>query len=224
MIWFKNMDIKTNILQYSKPDIIIDYFLPENHEKPIIVIYVRPHTNLVSYEKAIIKGIMPFAKVIYMANLNGKIFITNALILDHYSIEYKFAIYAKNEISKYPEMIEQFEDHFKENFNKAKIIGAFDAIMLLSMNQQKLFDSFVEDKDFLRFYGQTIKKIKNFYIVNYDMPAIIEKYNDKTNIFVIATMLNNEEFNIENINQSIASEIKNDKNTGITDEERYNGI
>jgi hypothetical protein len=201
-----------NIDTIIKPDIIIDYLHYENPKLPVYVIYVRPQTNLVSFENAILKGVQSYADIIYLANINGKIFINNALILDHYSCEYKFSIFAKQEIAKYPEMINKFEEYFKVKFDDAKIVGSFDAMLLLGYDPQSLFELYVEKWDFLKFYGQTIKKIDEFYIVNYDMPAIIQNYDAKTNIFVTAISLKDENITFKELNESIISEIKNSKN------------
>ncbi|MCK4799127.1 MAG: hypothetical protein KAT05_17275 [Spirochaetes bacterium] len=207
-----------------KPDIIIEYPKKINLNLPEAVIYVRPETNTLPYEKAIIKGIEPFANVVYMANLNGKLFIKDALILEHYASQYRFAIYAKEEIRKYPEMINEFENHFKVDFDKAEIIGSFDAILKLPISKNELFNIFVGNKDFLKFYGQSIKKIKKNYIVNYDFPALLNKYNPGTNIFVIVILFKNKNYSFIEINQSIANELKKDKNAPIIDEDKFKKI
>ena len=157
-----------------KPDVIIDYIYSNAIDKPAALVYVRPETNEVHYEKAIILGIMPYADVVYLANLNGKIFIKDALILDHYPSQYRFAVYGKDEMAKYPEFIEKFEKYFDDKFEKAQIMGSFDALIKLGMTDELLFNIVVDKKDFLKLYGQTIKKINNIYILNYDMPMIIK--------------------------------------------------
>ncbi len=203
------------------PDIMIDYDSNLEKKLPVCVIYLRPDTNILSYEHALLKGIEQYAKVIYMANLNGGIFIKNALILDHYAYEYKYSIYAKQEIAKFPEMISEFENHFKEKFEKARIIGAFESLILLGLSPQKLFDYIVEEKDFLKFYGNTIKKIRGFYIINYNIPALIEKYDTKTNIFILAIQFKSDKYSFKEINDSIIDNIKNDRHTPIIDEKKF---
>jgi hypothetical protein len=204
-----------------KPDILINYsFDCIDDDTAIAVIYVRPDTNIVSYEKAILKGVQGHGKVIYMANLNGKLFIKDALILDHYSIQYKFAIYGKSELAKYPEMIQGFENHFHTSFEQANIIGSFEALIKLHLEPAKLFSFFVDDTCFLKLYGQTIKKISDCYIINYDLPFLLNKYNDKTNIFVIVLQYNSNEINFQSINDSIFKEFKKDKYAPIIDEDK----
>lgn len=197
------------------PDILIDYFFDMDRIAPVGVIYVRPESNFVSYEKAIIKGIQKYADVIYMANLNGLIFIKDALILEHHSSEYRFAIYGKDEMAKYPEMIGEFEKHFNAKFEDAEIIGSFESILKLGINQEELFNTFVDRNHFLRFYGQTIKKINNLYIFNYDLPALIGRYTPKTNVFVIVIKFKNENHKFKEINYSVSDEIINNGNAPI---------
>lgn len=216
---------KPNIVwSVIKPDIIIKYSDPNDFVTPVSVVYVRPKTNIVSYEKAIIKGVQPYAKVIYMANLNGKLFIKDALILDHYACQYRFAIFAKDEIAKYPEMVKEFEDHFQVKFKNAKIIGSFESLLTLGITPEELFNTFVDDKDFINFYGQTIKKIESCYIVNYDMPALLKKYNKKANIFVIAIRFLEPHYTFKEINRAILTEMKRDNAVEIIDEEKYKSM
>ena len=88
-------------------------------------------------------------------------------------------------------MASKFEEHFKIKFNNAQIIGSFDAILKLKLSKQELFNKFVDDKDFLKFYGQTIKKIDDYFIVNYDLPAVLNKYDFTANVFVVLINSNN---------------------------------
>ena len=192
------------------PDILIDYSLDPNNLIPLAVIYVRPESNSIPYEKAIIKGIQNYADVIYMANLNGRLFIKDALILEHHASEYRFAIYGKGEMAKYPEMIEKFEKHFYVKFDEVEIIGAYEALLKLNINQEELFNTFVDNDHFMRLYGQTIKRINNLYVINYDIPALIEKYTPKSNVFVIVIKFKNDSYTFKKLNFSVSNEISCD--------------
>jgi hypothetical protein len=202
-----------------KPDILIQY-IDNNNPCPVAVIYVRPKTNMVSYEKEILLGIKPYADVVYLANLNGRLFIDNALILEHYSTQYRFAMFGKIEVEKYSEMIKSFEKYFQENFEKANIIGSFEALIQLKKTPEELFNTIVEEKDFLKILGQTIKKIDNFYVINYDIPSILDNYRPETNIFVIVIRLKHKDISFKEIDQAIYKNIQNDKSTPIIDEEK----
>lgn len=201
-----------------KPDVLIDYFDDKANDNPIIVIYVRPETNEVHYEKALILGVSPYADAVYLANLNGKIFLKNALILDHYASQYRFSINAGKEIELYPEMVEQFEKHFGVSFDSAKIVGSFDAMPKLDLTADGMFDIIVDQKDFLNFYGQTIKKIRDYYVVNYNIPALVKRYTPDVNIFVMAAKSKTPECKFEEINQSIFEQMKQNVKTPIVDE------
>ncbi|MCG8573096.1 MAG: hypothetical protein MJB14_23430 [Spirochaetes bacterium] len=207
-----------------KPDILINYQNSIDAILPTAVIYVRPRTNLVKYEKDILLGVQPFGDVIYLANLNGRLFIQNALILEHYSTEYKFAMFGKAEIARYSEMINTIENYFHINFEEANIIGAFESLIQLNLKPDQLFNIIVDQKDFLRVYGQTIKKIDDYYVVNYDIPAILNNYTPETNIFVIVIRLKDPNTTIQDIDQSIFLNIKNDKNTPIIDEDKLKNL
>lgn len=217
----KSFEILENLYN---PDIIIEYSYDSKKFMPIAVIFVRPETNNVSYEKSILKGIEPYANVIYMANLSGKLFIKDALILDHYAPQYRFAIFGKDEINKYPEMVKEFERYFRINFKDAKIIGAFEALIRLKIKAEDLFSIFVGDKDFLSIYGQTIKKIDKYYIINYDLPALIDKYNTNIDIFTIAILLKDENYTFSEINKSILKEIKKNDYSQVVDKIRLRSL
>ena len=199
----------------SKPDIIIEYNNDLNNFTPVTVIYVRPESNYLAYENAIIKGIHKHSDIIYMANISGILFIKDALILEHHSVQYHFAILGKSEIAKYPEMVKKFENHFNINFDKAEIIGAFDAILKLKITQEELFNTFVNNKNFLRYYGQTIKKIDNYYVVNYDIPALLKKYTPTINVFVVVAKFKKPDYSFLSLNQSISKEIMSNNKSPI---------
>lgn len=203
-----------------KPDIIIPYIPDENDVSPYAMVYVRPQTNKLNYEKAIIVACQKFGDVIYLANINGKIFIKNVLILDHYSTQYYFSIHSKTVIGEYPEMVECFEKHFKTSFEKSDIISSFDAQLRLKLSAEELFNTIVGDKDFLKLYGQTIKKINGYYVVNYDIPAIISKYTPESDVFVVGVKITNPDTAIDDINQTIFDNLKKDLSTPIIDEDK----
>ncbi len=215
-----NNNFSSKIYQIT-PDILIEYKYDFENITPVSVIYVRPETNKISYEKAILKGILPYSDVIYMANLNGELFIKNALILDHYSSQYRFAIYGPEEIKKYPIMAKKIEEYFNIEINSPSLIGSFEAILKMNITPEELFNTFVDDKDFYKIYGQTIKKINGMYIINYDLPAIFLRYDYNSNTFIIVIKLKSNKISFQEINHSIANEIQNDKYLKFYDEEKY---
>lgn len=204
-----------------KPDVLIPYNRNYNNLLPSVVIYVRPQTNLLKYETAILNAVQKFGDVTYLANINGRIFCRDFLVAQHYSTEYYFAVYAKKAIAQFPEMVDEFEEYFNVSFNEAQIISAFDAPHFLGITQDELFDIFTDEKDFKLFYGQTVKRINGYYIVNYDLPSIMGRYTPESNIFVIAVQLHNLDLDLHELNRGLFESLKNNIATPIIDEHKY---
>ncbi|MBP5448611.1 MAG: hypothetical protein J6Y01_00675 [Spirochaetales bacterium] len=76
--------------QLPKPDIIIDYHFSEGNLNPMFVATVRPESNEIAYEKAILQGLKDYADVVYLANLSGRILVQNCVLFDHYASQFKF--------------------------------------------------------------------------------------------------------------------------------------
>lgn len=209
----------------SKNDNNIKILIPykfDDKKSSIVVIAVRPETNKIDYESVIISGCKDLASPVYMANLPGNFIRSNQIVSSHYRSQVIFARYPKENISKYPEMISLFEDKFQTSFATANIVGSFKAVNELrdetGLDEQELFHKLVPRKDFLEFYGHTIKKIGNFFIVNYDLPAVIHNYSSESNILVMALKIkNNTPFHI--VNKSIFDNFMKETSTDILDYE-----
>lgn len=204
-----------------KPDVLIPYNRNYNNLLPSVVIYVRPKTNLLKYETAILTAVQKFGDVTYLANINGRIFCRDFLVVQHYSTEYYFTVYAKKAIAQFPEMVDEFEKHFQVSFNDAEIISAFDAPHFLGITQDELFNIFADEKDFKSFYGQTVKRINGYYVVNYDLPSIMRRYTPESNIFVIAVQLHSSDLDLHELNHGLFESLKNNIATPIIDEHKY---
>lgn len=204
----------------AKPDIIIPFIYNLEEVRPCVVIYVRPQTNKLNYEKAIILACQQYGEIVYLANIGGKIFIDNLLILEHYATQYLFAMHSKSIIAEYPEMIKKIEQHFNLDFQKIDIISPFDAILKLKITSAELFNTIVDECDFLRIYGQTIKKIGDCFVINYDIPEIIAEYTPQTNVFTCAAILK-EHSKITDLNQAIFDNLKTNDSTPIIDKDIY---
>jgi hypothetical protein len=178
-----------------KPDVLIPYIASNDKAKladsSMCVISVRPESNKVKYEATIIQSVSPFADAVYLASLSGSLVNDKAIIATHYSSQLQFAINGKKEMSKYPEMVSVFEEKFNENFHGAPIIGAYEAILDFKIRSdgEDLFRTMVPASDFLDLYGQTIKKIDGYYVLNYDIPAIITRHHKETHMFIMALRL-----------------------------------
>lgn len=176
-----------------KPDIAVPFEAFDYENTSAFVIAARPKTNTLTYESIILRAIAPYIELLYMANLNGNVVQNCQIIQSQYSSQFKFAKEGKKRVRKYPEMVKRFEEKFKIDFETAPIIGSLEAVTTyreeIKKSSEELFQIMVEDKDFLLMYGQTIKRIGAYFIINYDIPAIFHKHNQHTNIYVIAAKL-----------------------------------
>ena len=203
------MRIKISPIQHKEvtPDLLIPYRVDRETlaKASILLIYVRPETNKINYEAAIIRGAAPYADAVYLANLSGNLVNNKAITASHYSIQLQFAIEGKDKLKKYPEMVRRFEEKFGEDFDEADIIGSYDAIVdyRIKRNSDELFETLVPDEDFLELYGQTIKRIGKFYIINYDIPAIITRHHENTAMFIVALRLKTDEISFLDIDYYI---------------------
>lgn len=188
-----------------KPDVLIPYSASADRdilaESSIALISVRPETNKVNYEAAIVQSVSPYARAVYLANLSGELINNRAIIACHYASQLQFAINARQEMARYPEMVQTFEEKFAEDFMNAPIIGSFEALLdyRLKEDADDLFATMVPDSDFLEMYGQTIKKIDGYYVMNYDMPAIITRHHEDTGMFIMAVQLKDNSANFSNL-------------------------
>jgi hypothetical protein len=207
-----------------EPDILIPYQIAGDNlmDSSIAVISVRPETNHVNYEAIIIQSVEPYAEVIYMASLSGCLLNKRAIVASHYSSQLQFAIDGKEEMKKYPEMQKRFEEKFKINFREAKIIGAYEAILdyKIKKDADELFGTMVPETDFLEMYGHTIKKIDGYFVLNYDIPAVITRHHDDTAVFIIAIRLKSSRYRFCGIHHLIYENMRKNKAVSFLDLEK----
>ncbi len=203
-----------------RPDILIPYNCRKAAGRPVIILAVRPETNRVGYEATLVRAVHSLCDSVYMANLSGRFMNEKAVTLHHYATQLRFAVGGKVELERYPEMVGRFENYFKTSFEKAKIVGAYDAILVygLKKDADELFETMVPREDLLEFYGQTIKKIGEYFVVNYDIPAVVTRHGEHTDIFVTA-LLPNEGVSIPEINRRIYDTFMSDDSIKLLDEE-----
>ncbi len=171
------------------PTIVIPFTEKGAPEFNDIFVYLRPETNGILAESVIMKVIRNNdfyknnIKLVYLANLPGDFIVSRKIIQEHYRVKLYYTSRGKSAFSPYMKKI--FEQTFREDFESAKIVGAFDALKLLKMDYRELFDIWVERKNMIVISDQSIKKYRDFYIVNYDIPAILHKNNINTDIAVM---------------------------------------
>lgn len=178
------------IVSMRKPTIIVPYPGPlDSGSAEDIFLYLRPESNGVLVESIlmrVLRGTPLYreqAKLVYLANLPGDFIIENHVVEDHYSVNFRYACRGRELFTTH--MKRAFEDHFKTDFNNSDIFGAFEALRRLGMDEEKLFNIWVSEKDMMQINGQSIKKYGNLYIINYDIPALLHKNNYSTDIAVM---------------------------------------
>ena len=164
----------------KKPDILIPYKGPDSSgDTTDIYIYLRPEANGINTESSIMKVIHSYSgnrdslELVYFANYPGIFIKSKHLIEHHYSHKLKAAEEGKKIFTA--NMRKCFEEHFHTDFYEAEILGAYDALKKFSMNEEELFNLWVGKNDFCSIYGHTIKKYKDTYIINYDIPALLHR-------------------------------------------------
>lgn len=154
-----------------------------------IFVYLRPESNGIAVESAIMRGVSKVPdwqeniNLVYLANLPGDFLNEKGVVEEHYRIRVKFAKMGKNLFTPYMGMV--FSNYYKVRFEDVEVIGAFKALLLMGMNEEELFSLWVSEDDMLMVNGQTIKRIGKYFIVNSDIPAILHKNSKKTDIAVM---------------------------------------
>ncbi len=180
------------------PTIIVPYPGPAtdpNYQD--IFVALRPETNGVLVESTMLKVLKSTEKycsameLIYMANFPGEFIVKNNIIEQYYALKLHFAVMGREAFT--PAMITSFENYFHRSFEDSEIIGAFQALKIFDISAEELFSLWVSKNSVCTINGQSVKHIRGMYVINYDIPAIIHKNNQGTDIAVMAfrTALNN---------------------------------
>ncbi|MFP4375005.1 MAG: hypothetical protein ACLFPO_11785 [Spirochaetaceae bacterium] len=172
------------------PQILVPYPGPETDPSFLdIFVYMRPETNGVVGEREVLKVVeeCPQYKIdlhlVYLANIPGEFIASNHIVERHYAVKMSFAVHGRRLFTEH--MKERFREHFDVEFESAPIIGAFEALDRLGVRAEDLFSQWVDEPDILVVDGQTVKRVGAFFVVNYDIPALIHKNNRNTDIAVM---------------------------------------
>ncbi len=177
-------------MEFRKPTIVVPF--SENCASTVcqdIFIYLRPDTNGIRVESAIMRGVTSteelrkHIELAYLANLPGDFLIRKGVVRDHYKTRILFAYYGKEIFTPY--MKKEFSRFFGVRLQDVPVFGAYKALEVMGIPADELFNLWVSKKDLLRINGQTIKKMGNIYVVNNDIPAILDKNNNRTDIAVM---------------------------------------
>jgi hypothetical protein len=179
-------------MERAVPNILVRYRPAEDDEDPAAaggtayaLIYVRPETNRLFYESEILSAVRRRAEVVYMANLNGRLFLERGILASHYASQFRFARDPRAFLACYPELAACFLRHFGVGCGEAEILSSFEAVERGLFTAEELFADIVQGEDFLACYGQTFKRLGGKYIVNYDLPAIASRYTPEANVFAV---------------------------------------
>lgn len=178
-----------------------------------IVVYLRPETNGIHVESTLLRVLREpekkdRLKLVYLANLPGSFIVQKRIVENHYSTRVHFAAQGRNGFT--PTMISQFERFFGIPFAQARILGAFEALQQLKISPEQLFNIWVPVYDILEINGQLIKRVEpDLFIVNYDIPALLHKNNNNTDVAVMVfrTAMSYQEFKplVEDMRQALIS-------------------
>ncbi len=172
------------------PQVLVPYTGPSaDPEEQDVFLYLRPESNGVQVESTILRVVEHCGEyrrnlsLVYLANIPGQFVVDNHLIERYYQMQLTFAVHGKRLFTEF--MRNEFTEYFAEEFSQAPIVGAFEALALLGLRPGELFDVWVADEDLLVIHGQTVKRYQGYYIVNYDIPALLHKNNRDTDLAVM---------------------------------------
>ncbi len=154
-----------------------------------VFFYLRPETNGVLVESRIMRVIQQDQRyrdsieLAYLANLPGSFILEKKIVHRHYHVKIHFARMGINAFTGY--MRSAFREFTGVDPENAEILGAFDACDALDLSAEELFHTWVPVEDMLTVCGQSVKKIRGVWVVNYDIPAILSSNNVNTDIAVM---------------------------------------
>ncbi len=177
-------------MEERKPSILIP-FSPAGECTSFrdVFVYLRPETNGVEVESIIMGAIREevagheHAELVYLANIPGDFIAVKGLIEHHYRIRLLFALKGKKIFTKHMKKV--FKAYFRTSFDKAEILDPYEAMKRLDLDEETLFKTWVKPSNMLNVNGQSIKRIKDVFVLNYDIPALLHKNNRNTDIAVM---------------------------------------
>jgi hypothetical protein len=173
-----------------KPTVVIPYSAPEyTPGQQDIFIYLRPETNGIETESSMMRTIqsMPMlaknVDIAYLANIPGDFIVRNKIVEKHYFFKLYFARIGARAFTPYMKKV--FKHYFSVAIEDVKVYGAFTAMRLMQKTPEELFHTWVSPDDLLIINGQSVKRIGDFFVINYDIPALLKRNNGETDIAVM---------------------------------------
>jgi hypothetical protein len=152
-----------------------------------IAVYLRPESNGVRVESAMLKALRgdprftESIRLVYLANVPGSLIVRRGVVREHYGARFHFARTGKAALTA--TMRGLFEEAFGTPADAAPIVGAYEALPALGLSPEGLFDVRVPPKHYALILGQSVKLVGGLYVLNYDIPALLAKHNDGTDVF-----------------------------------------
>ena len=172
------------------PTVLAPYPGPDSDPEMLdVFVYLRPETNGVQVESSILSVIKKSPhyrsalNLVYLANIPGDYIVRNRIVERHYGLRLHFAVHGGAAFT--PDMQSQFERHYQVPFREQEVIGGFDALRRYQWTPEELFSLWVEEEAVVRIAGQVVKRYKDVFIVNYDIPALLHKNDTETDIAVM---------------------------------------
>ncbi|WP_319558759.1 hypothetical protein [Marispirochaeta sp.] len=173
----------------EKPTVLVP-FKPACHGNVCqdVFLYLRPETNGIKVESRIMRVVYEnpsfrdAIELTYLANIPGDFLMERRIVERHYHVRIFFA--RRGYAAFTPGMRASFVSICGAGATE-KIIGAYDALQVLGLSSEELFRIWVPQEDFFLLCGQSIKRFKGLYIVNYDIPAILSRNTVSTDIAVM---------------------------------------
>jgi hypothetical protein len=170
------------------PSIIVPYPGPSDLAgEQDIAVYLRPESNGVRVESTMLKVLRGNARLrerirlVYLANIPGGLIAQRGVVQEHYGARYHFARVGKAALTE--SMRERFRRAFGILADTAPIFGAYEALPRLGVSPEALFDVRVPLEHFSVILGQSVKLVDGLYVLNYDIPALVAKHGDGTDVF-----------------------------------------
>ncbi len=207
--------------EIRKPTIVLPYIEScKDDNRKDLFLYLRPETNGIAVESHLFGVIHSEEKfrenieLVYLSNLPGDFVSHHNVIERHYKLKCEMAKYGR--ICFTPLMIKRFEKWYDVSWDDVKVISSYQALKELNITSKELFELWVKDHDFFYIHGQSVKKIGDLYVINYDIPELLKKNSALTDIavMVLRTKLSNRDLTslISKMEQAL-------KNGGVIDPE-----
>lgn len=179
----------------QKPSILIPYHGASSDTRAEdVFIFMRPDTNGALGEKAVLNAIhccpeysTKHMQIAYLANIPSDTIIYRRICEQYYMLKMHFATLGG--VLFTPAMRRACSEYFHTEFDPQRFVGAFPALELFSWSMEEMFNLRVDAQDILTLNGQTIKRYKGYFIVNYDIPALIHRYSLQYDIAVICVRM-----------------------------------